>query len=274
MTASPTIGLGILSWKGYVSLRHMLESLSVPGFLDLFDETLIFFPEIDDEARRLADEFGLTHTGSPQNLGIYGGFRALAQALTSDIVLLLENDLHLIEPVETARREIATAAALLAGKQAHVVHVRSRRDPGEPFSGLEKYRRYHPAQGASIGEAAIAAMRRVLRPDKARRLSGHAPYAEEHPETRFSSISHDVQTGFLTMPTAIRGWTNQPFMIDRRFYRDTILARVEAVDSKRRVNGFKNIEIELNDGWWRSQDWTIAVAPGLFRHQRFEDRGY
>ncbi len=270
----PTIGLGILSWKGYGSLAHMLDSLSVPGFLDLFDEKMIFFPEIDDKGVRLAADYSVSCTGSPANLGIYGGFRALAESMTADIVLLLENDLHLIESVETARREIETATALLANGTVQVVHIRSRRDPGEPFSGLIKYRRYHPAIDASAITKLTAALRRTLRPAKAHRLSGHAPYAEVAPQQRFPDINHDAQTGFLTMPTSIRGWTNQPFMIDRRFYLDTILARVETVDSTRRVNGFKNIEIELNGPWWRQQDWTIAVAPGLFRHERFEDRGY
>ncbi len=270
----PTIGLGILSWKGYVSLCHMLDSLSVPGFIDLFDEQVIFFPEVDDEGIRLADRYGFTSAGSEANLGIYGGFRALAQSMTADIVLLLENDIHLIEPVETARHEIEIATGLLVGDAAQVVHIRSRRDPGEPFSGLTKYRRYHPAADASFALKLTATLRRILRPAKARRLSGHAPYAESEPHNRFPAISHDPQTGFLTMPTSIRGWTNQPFMIDRRFYLDTILARVDAVPSTRRVNGFKNIEIELNGSWWRQTDWTIAVAPGLFRHERFEDRGY
>lgn len=194
--------------------------------------------------------------------------------MTTDIVLLLENDLHLIEPAQEAERQIDSAVAMLNEGGADVVHFRSRRNPGEPFSGLMKYRKYHPPKNASTLEKTGAAIRRVLRPIKARRVSGIAAYAEPAPEDRFHTISRDPQTGFLTMPTSIRNWTNQPFMIDRRFYLDTILARVEAVQSTRRVNGFKNIEIELNGSWWRRQDWTIAVAPGLFRHERFEDRGY
>lgn len=50
------IGLGILSWRGYPSLREMLRGMVDNGMLELFAERVIFFPEIDDEARDIAVE--------------------------------------------------------------------------------------------------------------------------------------------------------------------------------------------------------------------------
>ena len=44
--------------------------------------------------------------------------------------------------------------------------------------------------------------------------------------------------------------------------------------NSKNINGFKNIEIQLNDDWWKSQDWEIILGPGLFSHERLSDRGY
>ena len=267
-------GLGILSWKGYTTLRHMLESLKADGFDELFDERVIFFPEIDSEARSIADEFGFRCEGAPANLGIYGGFKALAETLQSDTVLLLENDIHLIEPFAEARRQIEEAQRLVENETVQVVHLRNRADPGETFAGIAKYRRYHPPENASWSERISAFCLRTMRPAKAQRLITNAPYCEPHPEKKFSEIRLDEQSGFLLMDSQYRGWTNQSFMINRRFFLDVILRKVEETPSRRLINGFKNIEIEMNTNWWRNQPWTVAIAPGLFTHRRFGDRGY
>lgn len=269
-----TLSLGILSWKGYASLRRMLESLSVEGFSELFDERLIFFPEIDDEAGKIASDFGFVCRGSEKNLGIFGGFRALAESLTGDHVLLLENDLHLIEPVAEVKRQLSAGRHYLETGNAKVVLMRHRRQAGQDFDGIRKFRQFFPDENAGLPARIQAALLRTLRSDKAERLIGNAPYALEKPETRFPQLQKDAETGFLLTGPRHRAWTNQSILIERRFFIETILDRVENARTTRRVNGFKNIEIEMNDTWWRSKDWKIAIAPGLFTHQREGHRGY
>ena len=269
------IGIGVLSWRGYRSLDAMLHVLATSGLPSQLGERLVFLPEEEAQGREIAARYGFAHAGSPANLGILGGFRALAEAMESEFVLLLENDIHLSEPLAEAERQLGEGLRLLREGQAHVVQMRSRRAPGDPFSALQKYARYHPPADAALAARVMGALRRAVRPGKARRFAGTAPFVEAAPEVRFPrQVRRDRETGFAFLSSRDRGWSNQPFLIGRRFFLDVILARADAVESRRRVNGFKNIEIELNDRWWRDQDFTIAMAPGLFTHVRLDDRGY
>jgi hypothetical protein len=107
---TPTLGVGILSWRGEDSLRASLESYRREDLFALFDEALLFLPEMTAEGVALANAFELPYEGARTNLGILGGFKALASAMTSDVVLLLENDCPLIEPRVEAARQLGAAA--------------------------------------------------------------------------------------------------------------------------------------------------------------------
>lgn len=269
-----TRGVGVLSWKGYDALRPTLTRLNESGVSDLFDERFIFFPEIDDEAREIAKAHMFDCTGSPENLGIFGGFQALAKAMSSDTILLLENDLQMIEPLEEAERQLHAAFDLIENEAVQVVCLRHSKEPGDFSGAYEKYRRYFPAPNAGITARIQSQLLQAFRPGKGRRLIGHAPYVEDNPEDRFHEITRDDDTGFWIMSAAHKNWTNQSIVIDRKFYTDVLMDYVERADTTRRVNGFKNIEIELNSPWWREKPWKVAIAPGLFTHHRKGDRGY
>ena len=91
----------------------------------------------------------------------------------------------------------------------------------------------------------------------------------KHPE----HISR-VEKGFYSVSTKVLNWSNLAIIVDKEFYINKIIKRVEEVDNKKNINGFKNIEIQLNDHWWRNQNWEIVLTPGLFSHKRLYDRGY
>ncbi|MEL6287647.1 MAG: hypothetical protein AAFQ35_02600 [Pseudomonadota bacterium] len=273
--AEPTRGIGILSWRGYQSLRIMLERLVEVGVPELFDERVIFFPEIDDAGRAIADAYGFRAEGAPANLGIFGGFRALGEALSSDTVLLLENDLLVIEPEIEVDRQLTAAFDVVESGAAKMVFLRHTGKPGEDFATLDKYERFFPPENASLLARLRGLILRTFRRDKRARLVGTAPYASREPEKLFPrEIERHEESGFWIISPQNKAWTNQSFVISRRFFLDELMAYVERADTSRRVNGFKNIEIELNSAWWREQPWKIAVAPGLFTHQRAGDRGY
>ena len=275
LTDLDEIGLGVLAWRGYRSLDAMLDVLERSGLPPKLGERLVFLPQEERQGHDIAARHGFEHAGHRDNLGIAGGFRAMAQAMSRPYLLLLENDIHLSEPCEEAVRQLGEGLRLLKCGEAQVVQLRSRRDPGEPFTGLDKYRRYHPAPDAPARHRLLGAARRLLRPGKARRFAGTAPFAEREPERRFPDIvRRDPTTGFAFLSSRHRNWSNQPFLIERSFFLDTIMARVDAAQTTRRINGFKTMEIELNDRWWRERDFTIAMAPGLFTHVRLGDRGY
>ena len=101
-----TLGMGILSWKGGDTLKQSLNSYANANLFSLFDETVIFLPEQGDYETQIAKDFNLKIFGSDKNLGILGGFKALAQSMTADYILLLENDCPLIEDFTEAQKQI------------------------------------------------------------------------------------------------------------------------------------------------------------------------
>ena len=61
-------------------------------------------------------------------------------------------------------------------------------------------------------------------------------------------------------------WSNQSIMVRRDFFLDKILGYAEANPSRRTVNGFPDIEKELNSAYWRNSGWHVGADLGLFTH--------
>ena len=83
-----------------------------------------------------------------------------------------------------------------------------------------------------------------------------------------------MSDGFYSVPSSVLNWANLAFLVDRDKFLNIIIKKAESVKSKKRINGFKNIEIELNSSWWREKKYEVILAPGLFTHKRISDRGY
>ena len=271
----PSLGLGILSWRGYDSLKHSLCTYKKQNFFSLFDECRLFLPEMEQEGERIASEFGLSFSGSKDNLGILGGFESLALSMKSDFVLLLENDLPLIVNFDQARDELHRGLALLESGKVQVVRMRSREFPGQNFASGDKYLRYYSSRTPSIGERATKGMRRVMRPLKASRMIGGAPYVFAAPELRHpKEIVKDPDTGMLVISAAHIPWTNQSILIQKSFFLEKIIAYAKTASTKRRINGFRNLEIEMNSPYWRNSGWSVGLGAGILTHERKNDRGY
>jgi hypothetical protein len=128
------------------------------------------------------------------------------------------------------------------------------------------------SQLAFAASPAAAALRRLLRPGKARNLRGRAIYLEQKPE--------DVHPGCITRlegedecfltDSRFLNWTNQSVITTRRFFLDTVMAYVRAHPSNRTSNGFQSPERPLNNAWWRRQRFRIGVGRGLFTHRRLD----
>ena len=109
---------------------------------------------------------------------------------------------------------------------------------------------------------------------KAKKLIGTSVYVIKNPELKHPKYIKKVGKDFYSVSTKVINWSNLAIIVDKEFYLKKIIKRAEAVKNRKKINGFKNIEIQLNDEWWRSQSWEIILAPGLFSHERLFDRGY
>jgi len=271
-TPIPTLGMGILSWRGSHSLDNALHSYAKEDLFSLFDRRAIILPDPDGEIITLAKKHPLELHTFPKNIGIAGGMKAIAENLPTDYILFLENDCPLIENFAEAKRQITLALDVLQKKQAFMARLRSRRLPGEHFTTLDKYKRYW-------GAGVLPKYRRSLRPAKAKRLSGTAIYvdndeAQKHPEDIQLHSQHDNGSNYL-VGSNIMPWTNQSILIRREAFLDRIIPYVKSQPLRRTINGFHNIEIELNrSDFWVQSNHKIFCPPGLFTHKRLEYRGY
>lgn len=264
------IGLGILSWRGHRSLNQALETYQKQDFFSLFDEAMIFLPDPDDDVMAVARNYPLRIETSAKNGGILLGMEEIANRLETEYIFFTENDNPLVETRAEAKRQIRTALEILSNDQACMVRMRSVRNFGETFNIYDKYLRYFPNP-----DTLEAKLRRTLRPAKARRLCGAAIYAEDAPNEKFPNHITKLENGFYLVDTASLAWTNQSILIKREFFRNTILPYCKSVPFKRGINGFRSIEIELNNSkFWTKSGWKIACGSGLLTHKRADDRGY
>ncbi len=265
-----SVGLGVLSWRGAHSLDAAMSSYQKADFFSLFDECMIFLPDLDADVQTIAAKYPLRIETSLDNLGILVGMEEIANRLKTDYIFFVENDCPLVEPRAEAQRQISKAIKLLANGQACMARMRHVRNYGETFNIIDKYFRYFPEP-----DIFSAKLRRILRPEKARRLSGAAIYGTAHPAKKFPKDIKGVGDGFYLVDAAVLPWTNQSILIKRDFFLGTIIPYCKSIPLRRNINGFRSIEIELNRSkFWVGSGWKIACGPGLLTHKRADDRGY
>ena len=269
MTA-PSVGLGVLSWRGHRSLDAALATYQKVDFLSLFDECMIFLPDPDEAVQSIAAKFPLRIETDPANAGILVGMEEIAKRLKTDYIFFTENDCPLLETREEAKRQIQKSLDLLTTKQAVMARMRHVKKYGETFNIIDKYYRYFPNP-----DTTAAKLRRLFRPKKAHRLSGGAIYGCDNPAQKFSKNITDAGDGFFLVDAAVMPWTNQSVLIERDFFLNTIIPYCKSIPLGRNINGFRSIEIELNRSkFWTKPGWKIACGPGLLTHRRANDRGY
>ena len=225
------------------------------------DERYVFFNAMTQADAELCARYGWRCAGSPANLGLLGGMDALARTMTGDYLLMLQNDCPLVTDAAFTRRYLAEATALLASGEADIVRCRSRAHPGQGFADKKKFARYY-------GAGWRPALRRLLRPVKARRLIGRAPYAIPDAERRFPAYIKR-KGDFLVVDSSVINFTDQPFLISRPLMLE-LLDWAKAHPKRRTLNGFQVLEINLNSPWWRAQHFKVAVGEGLFTHARLD----
>ena len=193
--------MGILSWRGAASLEYALSTYERAGLFDLFDERAIVLPEPDEAVRSIAARHPLQAHEFSKNLGIAGGMQAVAEALTTDYVLFLENDCPIIESLHEAKTQIGLSLKALEANACFMVRLRSRREPGELFDTFGKYKRYWDN---GLGPR----VRRLLRPKKALRLSSTAIYALPHPHKRHPDVITQYNDDSVIVSPKVMPWTN------------------------------------------------------------------
>ncbi|MDX5593406.1 hypothetical protein [Pseudovibrio sp. SPO723] len=276
---NPTIGAAILTWKAHQTLRLSLESHKDSGLLSVVDDAVVFFQEFDQHIEQpLVEEFGWRAAGSPKNIGIHRGMEEAVKALDTDLVIYLENDCQ----------SIATPAAMKAAIDAAVsdlrdgvdtVQLSDRRNPGEPFVGVQKYMNYFKLKApldtalpyTPPADWKINLKRIIKGKRKADFQIGRAVYAEADPVAAQPDAFSRTRTGSWQTNSYYFQWCNRPLLARRDFLLDVIFKRVHTHPSSRQSPDFQTVETALSCDWWREQDFRFSFPEhGPFTHNRVD----
>ncbi len=267
--------VGVLSYRAHRTLERSVASHRAAGLPATAARYFVYFNAVDDTDRALAERLGVDALGGPENLGIAGGFGAIAEAARTDYVLVLENDIEAVATPDEMAACLRSVLADMASRDVPVFCLRSRRRPGQGATGAEKYRRAFGVQAplhADIPPSRpswrerLAMRRRHLTLE---RFLGKAVYLEAAPEERFPHAWRRLPSGNLLTTSRYRPWSNQAVVVRREFLLDVVLARVARHPDPRTINDHQDIERALNRPWWRAQAFAMGhAAEGVFTHAR------
>ncbi len=275
-----SVGIGILSWHAHETLKNSLDSYP-KSFLETFDQKIIYFSDITDADREIARIYGWECVGG-KNEGIAGGMKRLAQALTTDYALLLQNDNPLCEPNDLAVDHIKKAVSILNDGHADLARMRHRWNVGDDFACVSKYLKYFDVSSISPQYMAsphnhpdtrkkplLKSVLRLIKPSIARRLKGRCIFIEDKPAQLYPDIIHD-HDDFMVIDSSALDFTDQCLLIARDKWLDVFMPYVEANPSKKVPNGFQAPELCINTPWWRQRPFKILQGNGIFTHARFD----
>lgn len=266
------ISLGILSFKAPKTIDLTLTQYG--DFLSHFDEAKLFFQCFSETDKQIAESHHVLYEGRPDNIGIQGGMRWVAENLKSDYILYLENDFQLSVDIPHALAVLKDALNRIESGQIDIMRLRSRFTPGDPFQDVVKYtrifkpRQIHPDFSDFKKIQKTNPLLRFINPLKARKLACRSLFIEQYPEKRFPNyIKKDGDV--YVIDSAYLNWTNNPFLMKLDLFL-RLMDYADAHPSHRTVGGMQDMEKPLNCGWWRRQHFKIGIGDGIFTHRRID----
>jgi len=239
----------------------------------LFSERFVFCQEFDERETDCAQEFGYTVAGSPVNLGIQGGFKAMATHGSSQHLMLLENDCVLTRSPTSAADQINIAQqALSTGTIVTMKLECMRYPPDDAWQTSGRFRRYW---GCPEPDTLRQRFRRVLRPSEARSVTGYSIAACEQPELYFPHAVTRRTEGWFQTSSRFLPWSNRSIMVNKSWFLGQLLPFADAHPASHQVNGKDDLEVPVNcpanRHWWRNQNFPIGwLSPGITIHQRLD----
>lgn len=242
------ISVGILSWKSNETLRNTLDSYVKNGLFDIVNDVTIFFQEVSEEDRKIANDYNIPFIGVEQNIGIGAALVKLAELARTDNILLLEHDWELIENKETTFDRLRSGINLLKSEYS-AVRYRHRKNPGYPLYTQQAY------QGKELNN-----YQPIIELDSPHLMD--CIHWMEDPQLQFpDKIS---KTGsYFTSTSRWSNFTNNPCLYEKSFYLQTVYP-------------FKDKGQHLENDisyWWARQDFKVAWGEGLFTHNDIQKHG-
>jgi hypothetical protein len=272
---SSLVSAGVLSYKAHATTAHSLRLHALSGLTDSAGEFFVHFNAITAGDEVIARKAGVNFSGSYENMGLYGGFRAIAERARHPYALLLENDVIPLEGSNVVQC-LNSCVADMIKHGIRIFSLRSRSNPGEGEPWL-KYLQCFPVRNPvnpglrrqNTPMLSQAQMR--IRHGHLGKFKGAAIYAEAAPDAAQPQAVRRLPSGNFLTDSRFQNWSSQAVIVERKFFLDVICRRAEEHSGPRPCDGGREIERALNSWWWRRRREPMGhAAQGVFTHFRID----
>ncbi len=269
------VSAGVLSFGALQTISRALRAHRESGLIDCAGEFFVHFNAITPEDRKVAEEAGVRCTGTAENRGIYGGFRAVAEHAKNPYVLILENDIVPL-PGAPVRECLESCVSDMIEHNIKTFCLRSRYEPGQgaPYGKYVKtFGVADPIVPSVIARKTgpFSKLKMFLEHGSIDKFRAAAVYCERSPEQVQKHAMRKLPSGNFLTDSRYRNWSNQSVLVERHYFLDVVCRRVEEHPDPRLVNGHQDIERALNRRWWRRRrDPMGHAAEGVFTHRRLD----
>jgi hypothetical protein len=134
------ITIGYLSWKRHPILNQTLNSHKLNGLYDIIksENRTIFFQELSNDDKDIADSYDCNYFGNNENIGILNAFIKLVEKCETEYFIFSENDWYLIENKEVTEKILEDCIELLKNNLCDIIRLRHRKTPGNPLYSRPK----------------------------------------------------------------------------------------------------------------------------------------
>jgi len=253
--------LALLTWKSPLTLAKTLKSLEI--IAPEFGDSLIICQEADPSEVLLAKQYGYRVIPTSHNLGILGGLKKAVLEAQYESVLLLENDAVFMGN-ESHINSLSDIAGHLNNDTFQYCCLRDGRS--DLSSRYKKYWTEHwPPKKKLMSH---------IRPLNAMHVIGESLFLSPEGETDcdFATL---VSPKLWKTDSRYYRWNNRAKFLKNSFFIDQLISFAEANPTDRRVNGFPDLEHQINFArqrlWYHRQKFPLAVyTEGLFSHKRYD----
>jgi len=251
----PSLSVLILAWNELESLENSLKSWKKNGLLSYAYESIIYFQQLNEEKRELAERFGIKVIGSEENTNIAFALDTLISEAKSDTVLFLEKDWMLIEPFPKVKEQLEAGMHLLQSHSADFVKFRSRYDGGWPNYAQSFYQGQEDTVYQSQPNLMCNFYHWVDDPDF------------RWPD-KFTRCLEEPR--FYCIDSYYCNWTNNPCMFLRSWWFQYFSKLASSLPRNHKHN-WEGI-LNSNQKIWNQKGFTVAEGNGLFKHVEINER--
>ena len=126
------ITIGYLSWKRLGILEQTLKSHKENGLFDIIPpkNRIIFFQEISQQDRNIANKYGLNMLGNKENIGILNAFIELVENCKTKYFIFCENDFLLLKNDYEISKTINDVCKILENNHYVQIKLSNYKNPG------------------------------------------------------------------------------------------------------------------------------------------------